>query len=1028
MVEPEVIFVPHRTHALRMGRDMAASREGGLFGTEVTALNDWLADRWELLGTGESPVAAMVRHVLMRRAFEKTGERDFTAGAVALAEKLARDSLPLLENLRADECVHLSSSECALVAALQRYAALLAEYGFIEYSQIIARLIDDSAFREHVPCPGRVRFAGFDEMTPLYRMLAECLGATWDKDGTAEVPWIAPDRVRFLLPAGDYATDYLIDEAIGEALREGPEGLLGGAANDASRGAFGAESDDASRVVASCSASDVAPQGVFGGVSRAVSHGALGEMPRNAPNAELFFAVVAMTDPLKHFECLRDALLRRGLSVGVQASTPFFDTPFGRGYRALLCFFECEDDLGEEALLWAIDFLESPLSDVSASRASGLKSQWLQDRTLTMDDIYQDLSEESLFFAEFEPGNIAEWMPSRFPAHVAAIERATEALRSVNAPMSELFALLETTHLSVSQLVCPAENDANANVAARVGADVCATADARATTDVRANADAYTRADVRTATDVRAIPAARTETLIACGDMSSRVVIFMTLQDAARLAPGSTEMLVIGDLSARAYPIRLPETAATLLMEKLGFADERDPLAAARHTFTAACAASRGRIVVERPLNDVNGDPEYPAAVLEDFLEQYRFLEAPACATPVRLLDDLPVCFANAYVTRGESALQENATCASRSTTDARPWHSLAYVDEQNRPLVALPRARAQVTDGGDLCGKDSQDENSRGGDSRLRLSASAIECYLDCPGKWFAERRLRLDEDRAAFGALEKGSFAHGVLEDFYQQFIAAGFARVTRENLAQALRLLDDVFSRHVNLPYGNGPNQNPYFARTSLEQQEVEALRRNLHALIKRDIDFLPRFRPAYFEYAFGADVPVPYAGALLRGSIDRIDMDESGHAVIVDYKGSVGEAHELASVSPVFVQVDGEMREVNIPDKIQALVYAQIARRTLGLDVVGALYVSYGRAGKVAGAYDAVVLGPQDIPSMREKKCAVAPNPGFTALLDDVEEKISLAIAQLEQGHLALAPRSADSCTFCPVKACDERRGG
>ena len=53
---------------------------------------------------------------------------------------------------------------------------------------------------------------------------------------------------------------------------------------------------------------------------------------------------------------------------------------------------------------------------------------------------------------------------------------------------------------------------------------------------------------------------------------------------------------------------------------------------------------------------------------------------------------------------------------------------------------------------------------------------------------------------------------------------------------------------------------------------------------------------------------------------------------------------------------------------LPHKVQALVYAQAARRLLGLEVVGALYVSYGRDGRVAGAFDRTFVGAADVPGI------------------------------------------------------------
>ena len=90
-----------------------------------------------------------------------------------------------------------------------------------------------------------------------------------------------------------------------------------------------------------------------------------------------------------------------------------------------------------------------------------------------------------------------------------------------------------------------------------------------------------------------------------------------------------------------------------------------------------------------------------------------------------------------------------------------------------------------------------------------------------------------------------------------------------------------------------------------------------------------------------WAFGGE----YGGALLVGKVDRIDVDDEGNAVIVDYKGSVKASHQIAG------------KTIEAPGKVQALMYAQAIKRQLGLNVVGAFYVSYGSTPAIAGACDA-----------------------------------------------------------------------
>ncbi|MFR1639899.1 MAG: PD-(D/E)XK nuclease family protein [Eggerthellaceae bacterium] len=168
-------------------------------------------------------------------------------------------------------------------------------------------------------------------------------------------------------------------------------------------------------------------------------------------------------------------------------------------------------------------------------------------------------------------------------------------------------------------------------------------------------------------------------------------------------------------------------------------------------------------------------------------------------------------------------------------------------------------------------------------------------------------------------------------------------------------------ETFERHLAFQHELKRSRNPLVPRTKLEEAEARALEKRLVAYLDREAALLPGFVPARFEFGFGSDGPFPYAGCSLRGSIDRIDVNDRGQAVVIDYKGSLGADYALDSSSEA-AQAGGTA----LPHKVQALVYAQVARKLLGLDVVGALYVSYGRDGRLLGAFDRRVLGEESLP--------------------------------------------------------------
>ena len=167
------------------------------------------------------------------------------------------------------------------------------------------------------------------------------------------------------------------------------------------------------------------------------------------------------------------------------------------------------------------------------------------------------------------------------------------------------------------------------------------------------------------------------------------------------------------------------------------------------------------------------------------------------------------------------------------------------------------------------------------------------------------------------------------------------------------------------------------------------------------------FAPQDQLDAFVEALSAHAPA-------AARIDRIDVDDFGHAVVIDYKGSLSDDYDL-------YDAQGQERG----GKVQALIYAQAVRRLLGLDVVGAIYVSYGRITKVSGAIDAR-LEPLHLPGIKAKACVFAQG-SLSDLIDATEARVAEALDGLLAGDIAPHPARKESCTWCPEVSCPQRRG-
>lgn len=679
--------------------------------------------------------------------------------------------------------------------------------------------------------------------------------------------------------------------------------------------------------------------------------------------------VLASANPEKLFYAIAGELAQEGIASFLQASKPAEETDVVRAVFQVMAATTDGFDFDKHA---ATDFLVNPLSRVLYTDVFYADKEWRADRLVAAAEVSADLKKRAS----------AAWSEVLGLLEKGALEEAFQrlnALLAASAHMSEGYRAEQQAAVRIMQDF--------AYIAQREGMPLSVMMNALGGQCVRLAVNAQV-------------------------DDPSLRVEFVTLEDAAALQPASVAVLVVCDMTAEDKPVKEPRNAAHTLLAKLGVDASVDMLAQRRRVYFDAFSVARSAVILERSLSNLDAEPSYAATLFDETVDCYRDSLAAeqdkkiASLGLVKALDHFKVIadeteYVYALTGSGEQAV---------AIEERRP--RTGEVSSSFKPLVSLPRNKKAAEMPG-MC-----------------MSASAIEAYLECPYQWFAKRRLNLETPDEEFGAAERGTFIHEVMERFYKALKKRGYACVTEENLEEARVIMAEVFDEVLDDQFKRDPGRRYVFA-SEWERLRTMSIKTELVKHLEHEASLLPGFVPTHFEKRFGYEDAVMYAGASLVGCIDRVDVDDKGNAVVIDYKSSVkGEQHNFfGKKKETRTDEDGEEvadLELKLPRKIQTLLYAQVVRRMFGLNVVGALYLN-PMNGQIAGSYDQTVFDPDQLPGIKKDTAAIGPFDfeSFSVMLDAVEEEIANRLAALASGVIAPKPCDAGACDYCPVTLCERR---
>lgn len=262
----------------------------------------------------------------------------------------------------------------------------------------------------------------------------------------------------------------------------------------------------------------------------------------------------------------------------------------------------------------------------------------------------------------------------------------------------------------------------------------------------------------------------------------------------------------------------------------------------------------------------------------------------------------------------------------------------------------------------------------------RLRekgLSPSAVDAYLRCPFRYYAERVLKTaPEEEDGRPAMAKGTIYHEALARYFSGGLddLPGFVAAAYDEKMSYLR------------PEYLWAWEKKDMARALLAAIQAEEERL---ADEKRNAGFHPT--------AFETDFTYPFKDVAIHGVIDRVDRNESGDEILIDYKsGGVPKYEKVAAY-----------------EVMQLSLYA-LARRDMGNRPASLEYVSVESAKASVMVRDTTRAGNYSRLGKEKKYVGDA----FDLFLNEAENALDDVIAKIKKGAFPAEPTDEDACKYCP----------
>lgn len=1011
------LIVPSSDTVLLVKRQLGAIQELSV-GVNVSTFDEWMRDQWKLYGSSDRLLSNTLRKVFFQQILDgmsadELGTLTTSKGTVELLSKLSPEYLSELDQIVVSG--QLSAGQMSACKVLERYKILLEEKSYVEVCQCLDYLLQSTP--EQGPA---LIFSRVEDLSEARLQFVRKLSQKRDVVFSLYVPEG---------PAG-YAAEQQLE-------------LVGGPGCDCRvdvESAPAAKSQELTdllaRVFRAREGNEVTPSGAVMFLSPLGQHAEAESISwyisQRVESGCKSFAVYT-SDPQRVWDALSQKLAAKGIAAHYNRSVRIQDSLAGSAFASLIDAYvtlsersELEKNIDYQAsdhqmgdMSWwpprtLTDYLISPISGIRVERAWMLDKSWRGNRTLYATRVLETLSK-----AAMSSRLCAETIKSLELGRIgSAAQRIIEYLSAETSDEQSETAQSEEALL---------QNQESLKVMSKI------VSSAQELHEAGLKLTPQTLKSFMNLCKDQAVIMP-----VSNGIKSDIQVLIAPVSQAHSFEPHMFDTVIFQGMDTLNFGVKASDGALQEFIRHASKTPKVSEFARYQRDFYTALTTASTSVAFEK-------------------VEQKDVFNAVA-------LSEVKACYPKDYakktgVARGEEEVLVNLLpqASNPDCVVELPTIEPGEIDPKLKNIVVLPRHLTRETLEQELQGLI---EVSREG--LPLLSASQIETYLECPYKWFTQRRIKISQVDTDFAPMQIGTFIHRVLELTHATLLAEALgcdvadvdsvvesallqdipgSRITSDNLDHAKQVLDSCFVQVWDEQFNNinRASSNELIPHSIQERKQVENIREDLKNLLEFEASHFIGYQPRFFELRFGREENVvEYAGAQFTGSIDRVDVNAHGQALIIDYKHKATKDLKAYSAK---LSLDSELSKEILPRHVQSAIYAQIMRKQLTkykLEPVAAIYLgtkeqkdkpSFALAGMATEAATEHIwnMHPEDKKLRDQAVMVVSQNSAeFADYLDAWENLIAQKVQAMLSGDVRANPCDKDACRYCPVKLCDKRR--